>query len=125
MTRILCVEDDDSSLDLLQRRLIRAGFEVTVAMDGLEGVAAAISAPPDLIVMDLNLPAIDGWEAARRLRSRPETKHIPIIALSAHAMEEHRDKALAAGCDEFEAKPLNFEALLAKIRAILGRSAES
>lgn len=125
MTRILCVEDDDSSLDLLQRRLIRAGFEVTVAMDGLEGVAAAISAPPDLIVMDLNLPAIDGWEAARRLKSRPETKHIPIIALSAHAMEEHRDKALAAGCDEFEAKPLNFEALLAKIRAILGRSAES
>lgn len=125
MTRILCVEDDDSSLDLLQRRLTRAGFEVTVAMDGLEGVAAAISAPPDLILMDLNLPAIDGWEATRRLKSRPETKHIPIIALSAHAMEEHREKALAAGCDEFEAKPLNFEALLAKIRAILGRSAES
>ncbi|MDP3768284.1 MAG: response regulator [Dehalococcoidia bacterium] len=123
MTRILCVEDDDNNLDLLQRRLTRSGFEVTVAMDGLEGVAAAISAPPDLIVMDLNLPAIDGWEATRRLKSRPETKQIPIIALSAHAMEEHREKALAAGCDEFEAKPLNFEALLAKIRAILGRSA--
>ena len=123
MTRILCVEDNDDNLYLLQRRLTRAGFEVTIAMDGLEGVATAISSPPDLIVMDLNLPSIDGWEATRRLKSRAETKHIPIIALSAHAMEDHRRKALAAGCDEFEAKPVNFEALIEKIRAVLGRSA--
>jgi len=123
MTRILYVEDNEDNLFMLQRRLTRAGFEVTVAMDGLEGVAAAISSPPDLIVMDLNLPTIDGWEATRRLKSRPETKQIPIIALSAHAMEEHRQKALAAGCDEFEPKPVDFEALIEKIRAVLGRSA--
>jgi CheY-like chemotaxis protein len=123
MARILYVEDDDTNLDLLQRRLTRAGFEVTVAMDGLEGVAAAISAPPDLIVMDLNLPSLDGWEATRRLKSRPETRQIPIIALSAYAMDEHRRKALDAGCDDFEAKPVDFEALLGKIRAILARSA--
>jgi len=125
MPRILYVEDDDDNVSLLRRRLTHAGFEVTVAMDGLEGVASAVSSPPDLIVMDLNLPVIDGWEATRRLRSRPETKHIPIIALSGHALAEHRDKALAAGCDEFEAKPLNFETLIAKIRAVLGRSAAS
>lgn len=121
MARILYVEDDDNNLYLLQRRLTRAGFEVTVAMDGLEGVAAAISAPPDLIVMDLNLPTIDGWEATRRLKSRPETKQIPIIALSGYAMEEHRRKALSAGCDDFEPKPVNFEALIEKIHAILAR----
>ena len=125
MTRILCVEDNDDNLHMLQRRLTRAGFEVTVAMDGLEGVATAISAPPDLIVMDLNLPTLDGWEATRRLKSRPETKQIPIIALSAHAMEEHRQKALVAGCDDFETKPVNFEVLIEKIRAILARSAAS
>ena len=125
MARILYVEDDDNNLHLLQRRLTRAGFEVTVAMDGLEGVAAAISAPPDLIVMDLNLPTIDGWEATRRLKSRPETKQIPIIALSAYGMEEHRRKALSVGCDDFEPKPVNFEALLEKIRAILARPRSS
>ena len=125
MTRILCVEDNDDNLHMLQRRLTRAGFEVTVAMDGLEGVATAISAPPDLIVMDLNLPTLDGWEATRRLKSRPVTKQIPIIALSAHAMEEHRQKALVAGCDDFETKPVNFEVLIEKIRAILARSAAS
>lgn len=123
MPRILYVEDNDDNLFLLQRRLTRAGFEVAVAMDGLEGVASAISSPPDLIVMDLNLPTIDGWEATRRLKSHPETKQIPIIALSAHAMEDHRRKALAAGCDEFEPKPVDFEALIEKIRAVLGRSA--
>jgi len=122
MIKILCVEDNDDNLFMLHRRLSRAGFEVSIATDGAQGVAAAISSPPDLIMMDLNLPVLDGWEAMRRLKSQPETKHIPIIVLSAHAMAGHREKALAAGCAEFESKPVNFEGLLDKIRSVLNRS---
>jgi CheY-like chemotaxis protein len=122
MARILCVEDNDDNLFMLHRRLSRAGFEVTIARDGVQGIAEAISSPPDLIVMDLNLPGLDGLEATRRLRSRPETKTIPIIVLTAHSAEGHREKALAAGCDEFEAKPVNFEGLIGKIRSLLGGS---
>ena len=124
MIRILCVEDNDDNLFMLHRRLTRAGFEVAIATDGAQGVAAAISSPPDLIMMDLNLPVLDGWEAMRRLKSQPETKDIPIIVLSAHAMAGYREKALAAGCAEFESKPVNFEGLLAKIRSVLDRSAQ-
>ena len=121
MTRILYVEDNDDNVFMLHRRLTRAGFEVTIATNGEQGMAMAISDQPDLIVMDLNLPVLDGWEATRRLKSRPDTQHIPIIVLSAHAATGHREKALAAGCDEFEAKPVNFGPFIEKIRAVLER----
>lgn len=123
MIKILCVEDNEDNLFMLQRRLTRAGFEVKVATDGAQGVEWAKTLLPDLIVMDLNLPKLDGFEATRRLKNQPETKHIPIIVLSAHGREKNREKALAAGCDEFEAKPTDFEALVQKIRSLLGRSA--
>ena len=125
MTRILCVEDNEDNLYMLQRRLTRAGFEVKVAMDGVQGVEWAKTLLPDLIVMDLNLPGLDGFEATRQLKSQPETKHIPIIVLSAHDREKNREKALAAGCDEFETKPTDFEALVRKIHSLLGQSAKS
>jgi CheY-like chemotaxis protein len=125
MTKILCVEDNEDNLYMLQRRLTRAGFEVKVAMDGVQGVEWAKTLLPDLIVMDLNLPKLDGFEATRRLKDQPETKHIPIIVLSAHDKEKNREKALAAGCDEFETKPTDFEALVQKIRSLLGQSAKS
>jgi len=125
MTRILCVEDNEDNLYMLQRRLTRAGFEVKVAMDGVQGVEWAKTLLPDLIVMDLNLPKLDGFEATRRLKDQPETKHIPIIVLSAHDREKNREKALAAGCDEFETKPTDFEALVRKIHSLLGQSAKS
>ena len=122
MTRILCVEDNDDNLYMLHRRLTRAGFDVKLARDGAEGVEWAKTLLPDLIVMDLNLPKLDGFEATRRLKSQPETKHIPIIVLSAHDREKNRERALAAGCDEFETKPTDFEALVRKIRSLLGQS---
>jgi len=124
MTRILCVEDNEDNLYMLQRRLTRAGFEVKVAMNGAQAVDWAKTLLPDLIVMDLNLPGLDGFEATRQLKSKPETKHIPIIILSAHDREKNRDKALAAGCDEFETKPTDFESLVRKIHSLLGRSAK-
>ena len=125
MIRILCVEDNEDNLYMLQRRLTRAGFEVKVAMDGVQGVEWAKTLLPDLIVMDLNLPKLDGFEATRRLKGQPETNHIPIIVLSAHDREKNREKALAAGCDEFETKPTDFEALVRKIQSLLGQSAKS
>jgi CheY-like chemotaxis protein len=125
MTRILCVEDNEDNLFMLQRRLTRAGFEVKVAMNGAQSVQWAKTLLPDLIVMDLNLPGLDGFEATRQLKSQPETKHIPIIVLSAHDREKNREKALAAGCDEFETKPTDFEALVRKIHSLLGQSAKS
>lgn len=123
MKRILCVEDNADNVFVLHRRLSRAGFEVLIAHDGAEGVALAVSEQPDLIVMDLNLPVLDGWEATRQLKSRFETKNIPIIVLSAHSAASHRDKAVAAGCDEFDTKPVNFELFVDKVRALLARSA--
>jgi CheY-like chemotaxis protein len=125
MTKILCVEDNEDNLYMLQRRLTRAGFEVKVAMNGAQSVQWAKTLLPDLIVMDLNLPGLDGFEATRQLKSQPETKHIPIIVLSAHDREKNREKALAAGCDEFETKPTDFEALVRKIHSLLGQSAKS
>ncbi len=124
MTKILCVEDNDDNQFMLHRRLSRAGFEVKLARDGMEGVEWAKTLLPDLIVMDLDLPKLDGWEATRRLKSQPETKHIPIVILSSHDAREFRDKALAAGCDAYETKPTDFAALVARIRSLLERSAK-
>jgi CheY-like chemotaxis protein len=123
MTKILCVEDSDDGLFMLHRRLTRAGYDVKVATNGKEGVEWAKTLLPDLIVMDLNLPGLDGWEATRQLKNQPETKHIPIIVCTAHTSEKSRDKAFAAGCDEYETKPIDFGGLVQKIRVLLGRSA--
>jgi CheY-like chemotaxis protein len=120
--RILCVEDNDDNIFTLHRRLTRWGHTVLIARDGREGIAMASAERPDLIVMDLNLPKLDGWEATRRLKSSAETKHIPILALTAHAMVGDREKALAAGCDDFATKPVSFEEVRAKIEALVGRS---
>jgi CheY-like chemotaxis protein len=124
MTEILYVEDNEDNVYMLKRRLERAGFEVVVAADGEQGVALARDRRPDLILMDLSLPVLDGWEATRRLKGSEETRAIPIIALSAHAMPGDREKALEAGCDDYDAKPVNLPSLLAKIRALLPEGSE-
>jgi two-component system, cell cycle response regulator DivK len=120
MTRILCVEDSDDNLYLLHRRLSRAGFDVKVARNGTEGVEWAKAMRPDLIVMDLNLPGLNGWEATRRLKGQPETKHIPIIVLTVETSRKSRENAIAAGCDEFLEKPIDFEGLVERIRSFVG-----
>ena len=125
MTKILCVEDSEDSLFTLHKRLSLAGFEVKVATNGTEGVDWAKTLRPQLIVMDLRLPGLDGWEATRRLKSQRETKHIPIIVVTADASEESREKAFAAGCDEYEIKPVDFEKLVKKIHSLLGRGAKA
>ena len=120
MTRILYVEDNDDNVYMLKMRFeLLDGFEMLVADNGETGVAAAIAEKPDLIVMDLDLPVVDGWEASRRLKGDPATRDIPIIALTAHAMAGSREKALAAGCDEFDTKPVDFDRLLQKINLLL------
>ena len=120
MTRILCVEDSDDNLYMLHRRLSRAGFDVKVARNGTEGVEWAKAMRPDLIVMDLNLPGLNGWEATRRLKGQPETKHIPIIVLTVETSRKSRKDAIAAGCDEFLEKPIDFEGLVERIRSFVG-----
>ena len=121
MKRVLIVEDNEMNRDVLSRRLVRRGYDVMLAIDGSHGLAMAQSAEPDLILMDLGLPEPDGWECARRLKADEATRHIPIIALSAHAMVGDRQKALDAGCDEFDTKPIDFGGLLAKMdRLLLG-----
>jgi two-component system cell cycle response regulator DivK len=119
MAKILYVEDNDDNVYMLAGRLRRRGFEVIVAPDGEQGVALARAEAPALILMDLGLPILDGWEATRRLKAAPETCGIPIIALSAHAMAGDRERAIAAGCDDFDSKPIEFARLLDKIRALL------
>jgi two-component system, cell cycle response regulator DivK len=120
VTRILCVEDNEDNIYLVKMRLeMIEGFDITVAKDGAEGVNLAATDPPDLILMDLNLPVMDGWEAARRLKADQRTASIPIIALTAHAMAGDRERALAAGCDEFDTKPIDFDRLAQKIRTLL------
>jgi CheY-like chemotaxis protein len=119
MAKILYVEDNEDNVYMLKRRLERSGFEVVVAPDGERGLASALDERPDLILMDLSLPVLDGWEATRRLKAAEETRSIPVIALSAHAMPGDREKALEAGCDEYDAKPVKLPSLLAKIRALL------
>jgi CheY-like chemotaxis protein len=124
MTKILYVEDNDDNVYMLRGRLTRAGFTVVVAPDGEQGVALATAEAPDLIIMDLGLPVLDGWEATRRLKGAPQTRAIPVIALSAHAMEGEQAKALAAGCDDFDIKPVDFPRLLGKIHALLAKGAQ-
>ena len=116
--KILYVEDNDDNVYMLKNRLTRAGFTIVVAPDGARGVAMATTEKPDLILMDLTLPDIDGWEATRRIKADPATKHIPVVALTANAMDGDREKALAAGCDDFDTKPVELPRLLGKIRAL-------
>jgi two-component system, cell cycle response regulator DivK len=120
---ILYVEDNEDNVYMLVRRLRRHGFEVIVAADGAQGVEAARRERPDLVLMDLSLPVLDGWEATRRLKGAVETRAIPVIALSAHAMAGERERALQAGCDDYDTKPVDLDRLLAKIRAQLGEGA--
>lgn len=122
MATILVVEDNDMNRDMLSRRLERRGYQVITAADGKNGIAVAQTQSPDLILLDMSLPEVDGWEAARRLKSDRATHHIPVIALTAHAMSSDRQRALEAGCDDYETKPLEFARLLAKIQAMLGKS---
>jgi two-component system cell cycle response regulator DivK len=119
MPKILYVEDNEDNVYMLVRRLERKGFEVLVAPDGEQGVAMARKEHPDLILMDLNMPVLDGWEATRQLKGAPETQAIPVIALSAHAMSGDRERALEAGCDEYDTKPVRMDSLMAKIRTLL------
>ncbi len=119
MHRILLVEDNEMNRDMLSRRLQRKGYEVLIAVDGEAGVKMALSDKPDLILMDMSLPIIDGWEATRRIKGLLETASIPIIALTAHVMTGDRDKALEAGCDDYDSKPIDFERLLGKMQALL------
>jgi CheY-like chemotaxis protein len=118
MSKILLVEDNEMNRDMLSRRLQRRGYEVVIAVDGQEGLALAQSEAPDLILMDMSLPILDGWEATRQLKATPETKSIPVIALTAYAMSGDREKALEAGCDDYETKPIEMPRLLAKIEAL-------
>ena len=119
MAKILLVEDNEMNRDMLSRRLMRKGFEVEMAVDGQEGVDMAKSISPDLILMDLSLPVLDGWGATKAIKGDPETENIPIIALTAHAMAGDREKALEVGANEYDTKPINFKRLLAKINQFL------
>ncbi len=121
MPKILLVEDNEMNRDMLSRRLERKGYAVVIATDGESGVSMAHSEAPDLILMDMSLPVLDGWEATRRLKSEAATQDIPIIALTAHAMSSDRDKALEAGCNDYDTKPVELPRLLAKIEALLSR----
>ena len=116
--RILYIEDNDDNIAVLEARLVRSGHSVLVAHDGAQGIAMAQAERPDLVIMDLSLPGIDGWEATRRLKAAPETRAIPVIALSAHAMAGDREEALAAGCDDYDTKPVDYARLRAKIEAL-------
>ncbi len=122
MAKILLVEDNEMNRDMLSRRLERRGYEVVIALDGESGVEMAQTHVPDLVVMDMSLPVLDGWEATRRLKVDPATKHIPIVALTAHAMSGDREKAIEAGCDDYDTKPVELARLLGKIEALLART---
>jgi len=121
MAKILLVEDNEMNRDMLSRRLERKGYQVVIAVDGGEGLAQARAEKPDLILMDMSLPVLDGWEATRQLKAGEETKRIPIIGLTAHAMAGDREEALAAGCDDYDTKPVEFPRLLGKIEAMLDK----
>ena len=120
MTKILLVEDNEMNRDMLSRRLAKRGYEIILAVDGQQGVDMARTESPDLILMDMSLPVLDGWEATRQLKAAPETKIIPVVALTAHAMVGDREKAVEAGCDDFDTKPIELPRLLEKIEALLG-----
>ena len=119
MTKILLVEDNEMNRDMLSRRLKRRGYEVVIAVDGQQGVEMARSEAPELILMDMSLPVLDGWDATRQLKAAPETQAIPIIALTAHAMAGDREQALEAGCDDYDTKPIEMKRLLGKMEALL------
>jgi CheY-like chemotaxis protein len=119
--KLLLVEDNEMNRDMLSRRLTRNGYDVVMAVNGQEGVDMAVSEKPDLILMDMSLPVLDGWEATRRVKANAESKHIPVIALTAHAMAQDKERALDAGCDDFDTKPVELPRLLEKIKAALAR----
>lgn len=123
MPMILLVEDNELNRDMLSRRLAKKGFEVAMAVDGEDGVEMALALRPDVILMDMSLPQMDGWAASRRLKDHPATREIPIIALTAHAMGEDRQRALDAGCDDYDTKPIEFPRLLQKMHNLLGEVA--
>ncbi|HMG72496.1 MAG TPA: response regulator [Pyrinomonadaceae bacterium] len=122
MSKILLVEDNEMNRDMLTRRLQRRGYEVVIAVDGAQGLAMAQSESPALILMDISLPVLDGWEATRRLKMAPETKSIPVIALTAHAMSGDRERCIEAGCDDFDTKPVEIARLVGKIETLLNQS---
>ena len=124
MEKILLVEDNEMNWDMLSRRLIRKGYEVLVATDGQRGVEMARAEAPDLILMDMSLPVLDGWEATQQIKKSPETQAIPVIALTSHAMKGDREKALSAGCDDYDVKPIDFARLLEKIQVLLNPRGE-
>lgn len=119
MAKILLVEDNEMNRDMLSRRLVRSGYEVVIAVHGEEGVALARTTSPDLVLMDMSLPVLDGWEATRRLKADPATREIPVISLTAHAMAGDREKAREAGCDDFDTKPVEYTRLLSKIERLI------
>jgi len=125
MTTILIVEDNEMNRDMLSRRLARRGYEVVIAVDGETGIEAARTSAPDLILMDMSLPVMDGWEATRRMKADETLRGIPVIALTAHAMARDRDKALEAGCDDYDTKPIELPRLLAKIETLLAAGGAS
>ena len=122
MTRVLLVEDNELNRDMLSRRLQRRGFTVMLAVDGQQGIDMAIEQLPELILMDMNLPVIDGWEATKTLKANPATQKIPVIGLTAHAVTGDREKCLAAGCDQYDTKPIDFESLIEKIQDLLKKN---
>ena len=121
MTKILLVEDNEMNRDMLSRRLERKGYQVVLAVDGQSGVELAGTEAPDLVLMDMSLPVLDGWEATRRLKADSATAHLPVIALTAHAMSGDRERAIAAGCDDYDTKPIELTRLLGKIQTLLGQ----
>jgi two-component system, cell cycle response regulator DivK len=125
MAKILIVEDNEMNRDMLSRRLIRRGYQIVIAVDGEGGIAAATTEKPDLILMDMSLPVVDGWEATRRLMAEPSTRAIPVIGLTAHAMAGDREKVIAAGCDDYDTKPVELPRLLQKIEALLHSDGKS
>ena len=125
MAKILLIEDNQMNRDMLSRRLTRKGYEVVIAVDGEQGMAMARAEAPDLILMDMSLPVLDGWEATRQLKSAPETQAIPVIALTAHAMAGDREKAVEAGCNDYDTEPIELPRLLEKIEALLGGKAST
>ena len=123
MVKILLVEDNEMNRDMLSRRLVRKGYQIVTCVDGVSGVALAHSEAPDLILMDMSLPELDGWEATRQIKANPALRATPIIALTAHAMSGDRENALQAGCDDYDTKPIDFPRLLEKIESLVARSA--
>jgi two-component system, cell cycle response regulator DivK len=121
MAKILLVEDEEMNRDMLSRRLARRGYQVVIAVDGGQGLRLARSEAPDLILMDMSLPVLDGWQATRQLKAAPTTQTIPILALTAHAMAGDRERAIEAGCDDYDTKPIEFARLLSKIQSLLAK----